>query len=85
MPRCASARATHPSRSSQCPGWTPPRRNVTGDPSPVEATFTEAARYMCWPLHDLRTFLDQRPDLRVTLQRLVSDDLARKLEASLAR
>jgi hypothetical protein len=50
---------------------------VTGDPSPVDATFAEAARYMCWPLHDLRTFLDRRPDLRVTLQRLVSDQLLR--------
>jgi len=55
---------------------------LTGDPSPVDASFTEPARYMCWPLHDLRSFLDRRPDLRATLQRLVSDDLARKLQAS---
>jgi len=56
---------------------------LTGDPSPVDASFTEVARYMCWPLHDLRRFVDSRPDLRVTLQRLVNNDLARKLEASL--
>jgi CRP-like cAMP-binding protein len=56
---------------------------LTGDPSPVDASFTEAARYMCWPLHDLRRFLDRRPDLRVTLQRLVNTDLSRKLEALL--
>ena len=56
---------------------------LTGDPSPVDASFTETARYMSWHLHDLRSFLDRRPDLRVTLQRLVNDDLARKLEALL--
>jgi Popeye protein conserved region len=58
---------------------------LTGDPSPVDATFAESARYMCWPLHDLRSFLDRRPDLRVTLQRLVNADLARKLQALVAR
>jgi hypothetical protein len=35
---------------------------------------------MCWRLHDLRTFLDGRPDLRVALQALVSRDLASKVE-----
>jgi Popeye protein conserved region len=52
---------------------------VSGDPSPVEVTFTEPARYMCWPLSSLRSFTDKRPDLRVTLQRLVNRDLAEKL------
>jgi len=56
---------------------------LTGEPSPVDATFTKPARYMCWPLHELRSFLDRRPDLRVTLQGLVNHDLARKLEALL--
>lgn len=53
---------------------------LTDVPSPVDARFTEAARYMSWPLSSLRTFIDRRPDLRVTLQGLVSRDLARKIE-----
>jgi CRP-like cAMP-binding protein len=53
---------------------------LTGDPSPVEATFTEPARYMSWPLSNIRSFLDKRPELRVTLQSLVNRDLAAKLE-----
>jgi CRP-like cAMP-binding protein len=57
---------------------------LTGEPSPVEATFTEPARYMCWPLSNLRSFLDKRPELRVTLQRLVNRDLAGKLEGVLS-
>jgi CRP-like cAMP-binding protein len=53
---------------------------LTGDPSPVEATFTEAGRYICWPLYNIRSFLDKKPELRVTLQNLVNRDLAAKLE-----
>lgn len=53
---------------------------LTGDPSPVDATFTRTARYMCWPLQSIRSFIDRRPDLRVTLQGLVNRDLALKLE-----
>jgi hypothetical protein len=52
---------------------------LTGDPSPVDATFTNAARYMSWPLQSIRSFMDRRPDLRVTVQGLVSRDLASKL------
>jgi CRP-like cAMP-binding protein len=52
---------------------------LTGEPSPVEVTFTEPARYMRWSLPSLRRFMDTRPDLRVTLQGLVSRDLAEKL------
>jgi CRP-like cAMP-binding protein len=52
---------------------------LMGASSPVEATFTEPSRYMSWPLSSLRTFVDKRPDLRVTLQGLVSRDLATKL------
>jgi CRP-like cAMP-binding protein len=58
---------------------------LTGDPSPVDAAFTGAARYMCWPLHNLRSFLDKRPELRVTLQGLVNRDLSRKLDALLTK
>ncbi|HEY6368473.1 MAG TPA: cyclic nucleotide-binding domain-containing protein [Candidatus Binatia bacterium] len=53
---------------------------LTGDPSPVDATFTEPGRYMCWPLYNIRSFLDRRPELRGTLQSLVNRDLAGKLE-----
>jgi hypothetical protein len=52
---------------------------LTGDPSPVDATFTETGRYMCWPLYNLRSFLDKRPELRVTLQSCVNRELAGKL------
>jgi hypothetical protein len=57
---------------------------LTGDPSPVEMTFTEPARYMSWPLPSLRTFIDKRPELRIALQGLVNRDLSRKLEALLS-
>ena len=53
---------------------------LTGEPSPVEVTFAESARYMRWSLPSLRRFMDKRPDLRVTLQGLVNRDLAGKLE-----
>jgi len=53
---------------------------LTGEPSPVEVTFAEPARYMRWSLPSLRSFMDKRPDLRVTLQGLVNRDLAGKLE-----
>jgi hypothetical protein len=57
---------------------------LTGEPSPVEVTFTEPARYMRWSLASLRSFMDRRPDLRVTLQGLVNRDLAGKLERVLS-
>ena len=52
---------------------------LTGEPSPVQVTFTERARYIRWSLPSLRRFMDTRPDLRVTLQGLVNRDLAEKL------
>ena len=57
---------------------------LMGASSPVEATFTEPSRYMSWPVSSLRTFVDKRPDMRVTLQRLVNRDLATKLERLLS-
>jgi CRP-like cAMP-binding protein len=57
---------------------------LTGEPSPVEVTFTEPARYMRWSLPSLRRFMDKRPDLRVTMQGLVNRDLAGKLERVLS-
>jgi hypothetical protein len=57
---------------------------LTGAPSPVEIRFAERARYMRWSLPELRTFMDKRPDLRVTLQQHVNRDLTGKLEKLLA-
>ena len=45
-----------------------------------QLTFTEPARYMRWSLASLRSFLDNRPDLRATLQGLVNRDLVGKVE-----
>jgi signal transduction histidine kinase len=53
---------------------------LTGNPSPVDASFNTAARYFAWPVNTLRSFLDKRPDLRTTLLRLANRDLAEKLE-----
>jgi hypothetical protein len=52
---------------------------VSGEASTFDATFIEAGRYMSWPLASLRTFLDKRPELRVALQKLASQDLAAKV------
>jgi hypothetical protein len=56
---------------------------LTGEPSSVEARVKEPARYMSWPLASLRTFLEKKPELRVTIQALANRDLARKLERAL--
>jgi hypothetical protein len=53
---------------------------LVGGPSPVDATFVNPGRYICWPLPSLRTFLDKRPELRTAIQGLVSRDLAHKVE-----
>jgi len=53
---------------------------LTGEPSRFAATFTEPARYFCWPLSNIGAFLDKRPDLRPALQSLVNRDLAAKVE-----
>lgn len=57
---------------------------LTDTPSSVSASFVENGRYIEWPLEQLRTFLDRRPELRLALQRQVSQDLARKLETALS-
>lgn len=51
----------------------------------MNAKFTETARYMSWPLYNIRSFLDKRPELRITLQSLVNRDLAEKLEGVLSK
>ena len=58
---------------------------VTGEASSFDAEFTEHGRYMSWPLPSLRKFLDKRPELRVALQRLASQDLATKVERLMPR
>ena len=56
---------------------------LTGDASLVDAHVAEGGRHMCWPVDRLRTFLEKRPELRVTLQALVNRDLAQKVEGLL--
>jgi len=55
---------------------------LTDAPSPVSASFSESGRYFQWPVSQLRIFSDRNPQLRATLQGMVNQDLARKLEAA---
>jgi Popeye protein conserved region len=55
---------------------------LTDSPSPVSAAFTEAGRYMQWPVSQLRIFSDRDPELRTALQSLLNRDLAAKLESA---
>jgi CRP-like cAMP-binding protein len=57
---------------------------LTDAPSPVSASFSESGRYIEWPVSQLRIFSDRNPQLRATLQGMVNQDLARKLEAALS-
>ena len=52
---------------------------LMGEPSPIDAIVLEPARYICWSLSSIRAFLDKKPELRAALQRMASEDLARKL------
>ena len=58
---------------------------VSGEAASFDAAFKEPGRYMSWPLPSLRKFLDKRPELRVALQRLASEDLAVKVERLMPR
>ncbi|HKE95210.1 MAG TPA: hypothetical protein VKB34_12940 [Povalibacter sp.] len=58
---------------------------MVGQPSPVDAKFTGSGRYMCWPIAGLLAFMERRPELRATLHNLASHDLARKVDAMMAR
>ena len=86
----AIAGTVHVRREGRDVGDVPPGQLIgnalalTGDPSPVDATFTSTGRYMCWPLQSLRSFIDRRPELRGTLQSLVNRDLATKLGHALS-
>jgi len=53
---------------------------LMGTASAFDATFTEPGRYISWPLSKVHRFTDGRPELRSTLQHLVNQDLARKVE-----
>jgi hypothetical protein len=87
----AIAGRVHVRRREHEPGVIPPGHLIgttlalTGHPSHVSASFTEPGRYMCWPLSNLRAFVDKRPELRVMLQGLVNRDLAGKLGAVMLR
>jgi hypothetical protein len=56
---------------------------LTGSPSSVSASFREPGRYIQWSLSNLRVLLDKKPELRTTVQALVSHDLAEKVEMAL--
>jgi CRP-like cAMP-binding protein len=58
---------------------------LIGQPSPIEARFAEAGRYLRWSTGNLRAFIDKRPELRMALQTLVSHDLARKVDTILTQ
>ena len=58
---------------------------LTGDPSPVDAAFTEPGRYIRWPTAPLRRFLEQRPELRAAVLAHAKQDIARKLMGAMAR
>ena len=51
----------------------------TEEPSPIDAAFTSAGRYVEWPIADLRRFLDRKPDIRAALQQHVNAELARRM------
>ena len=53
---------------------------LTGNASGFDAVFTGPGRYICWSLAKVRRFTEGRPELQSTLQRLVNEDLARKVE-----
>ena len=57
----------------------------TQDPSPVDAAFLTAGRYMKWPIADLRGFLDKKPDIRAALQRDVNTELAKRVHDAVLR
>jgi CRP-like cAMP-binding protein len=57
---------------------------LSGTASPLSARFEHPGRYISWPLAQLRMFTDRNPDLRSTLQRMVNQDLAQKLEIALS-
>ncbi len=58
---------------------------MLGDRSPVDMIFAERARYISWRLTQTRAFLERKPELRHTLQRMVNRELAQKIQLLAAR
>ncbi len=58
---------------------------LTEEPSSVDATFLGAGRYVKWPIADLRSFLDKKPDIRAALQRHVNTALAKRVRDAVLR
>jgi len=57
----------------------------TREPSPVDATFLSAGRYVEWLIVDLRRFLDSKPEIRAALQRHANAELARRMQDAILR
>jgi hypothetical protein len=57
---------------------------LLGEPSPVDAAFADAGRYIRWPLPHIRSFMERKPELRAVLERLASRELAQKLKTAVA-
>ena len=53
---------------------------LTGKPPGADVEATSAIRLVRWPLAPLRSFLDDNPDLRATMQQVLGSDLATKLQ-----
>lgn len=49
-------------------------------PAPLDAVFSSSGRYMCWSLDNIRAFLNRKPELRATMERLASRELAQKVQ-----
>ncbi len=56
---------------------------VLDEPSPVDAVAAESVRYLCWPLADIRAYLNHKPELRAALAHMSNQDLARKIGQTL--
>jgi hypothetical protein len=57
----------------------------TDQPSPADAVFLTAGRYVEWRMADLRRFLDRKPDIRMALQTQVNAELAKRVRDSALR
>jgi hypothetical protein len=58
---------------------------VTEEPSPIDAAFLTAGRYVEWPITNLRRFIERKPDIRAALQEHVNAALARRVRDAVVR
>jgi hypothetical protein len=58
---------------------------VTQEPSPIDAEFLTAGRYVEWPITNLRRFIERKPDIRAALQEHVNAALARRVRDAVLR